>query len=95
LVVLQNPTDSENVQGLCSEICPASSHAAYEAVSIKAEVLSDIKAEELSDAEEEDYPVPVTLPGIKTEPEVSRVSMSMLGIFHIYRYSLFYELLLQ
>jgi hypothetical protein len=41
---------------LCSEIWPASSHDAYEAISIK--------AEELSNAEEE-YPVPVIFQGIR------------------------------
>jgi hypothetical protein len=66
LFVLQNPTDLEKVQGLPSEICPASSHDAYPAVSIKAEIFSD--------AEEEEYPVPLTFVGIKVEPEVSCVS---------------------
>jgi hypothetical protein len=81
LVVLQNLTDSENVQSLCTEMCPASSHDAYQAINIKAEVLSD--------AEEED-PHAKTFPGIKAEPEVSCVSVSMLGGFHKYRYYLFY-----
>jgi hypothetical protein len=70
-----------------SEICPASSHDAYPALSIKAEVFSD--------AEEEEYPVPLTYVGIKAEPAVSCVFMPMLGRFHKYRYSSFYELLLQ
>jgi hypothetical protein len=87
LVVLQNPTDSENIQDLCTEICPAPSHDAYQAVSIKTEVLSDV--------EEEEDPVSMALSGIKAEPQVSCVSSSMLGGFHKYRYSLFSELLLQ
>jgi hypothetical protein len=49
----------------------------------------------LSDVKEEEDPVPMIIPGIKVEPEVSCVSGSMLGGFHKYRYSLFYELLLQ
>ncbi|XP_023709223.1 zinc finger protein 333-like [Cryptotermes secundus] len=53
--------DSENVQGLCSETCPASSCNAYQAISMKTEVLSD--------AGEEEYPVPITFPGIYAEPE--------------------------
>jgi hypothetical protein len=45
-------------------MCPASSHDAYPAIIVKAEVPSD--------TEEEDYPVPVTFPrGIKAEPVVS------------------------
>jgi hypothetical protein len=87
LVVLQNLTDLEKVRCLCSEMSPASSQNAYQAISVKAEVLSDV--------EEEEDPLPVTFPGIKVEPEVSCVSVSMLGVFHKYRYSLFYQLLLQ
>jgi hypothetical protein len=63
LVVLQNLTDSENVQSLCTEMCPASSHDAYQAINIKAEVLSDL--------EEEEDPHAVPFPVIKAEPEVS------------------------
>jgi hypothetical protein len=81
LVVLQNPTDSENAQSLCTETCPASSHDAYQAITIKAEVLSAV---------EEEDPLAVPFPEIKAEPEVSCVSVSMLGGFHKYRYSLFY-----
>jgi hypothetical protein len=86
LAVLQNLDDSENVRSLCSETCPASSHDAYQAINIKAEVLSDV--------EEEEDPLAVTSPGIKAEPEVSCVSVTMLGGFHKYRHSLFYELFL-
>jgi hypothetical protein len=83
LVVLQNP----NVRGLCTEMCPASSHDAYQDIGIKAEVLSDV--------EEEEDPVPITFPEVKAEPEVSCVSVSVLGRFHKYRHSFFYELLLR
>jgi hypothetical protein len=75
------------VRALHSEVCPASSRDAYPAVSIKAEVFSD--------AEEEEYPVPLTFVGIKAEPEVSYVSMPMLGRFHKYRYPSFCKLLPQ
>jgi hypothetical protein len=70
LAVLQNPTDFENVQGLCTEKFPASSDYTYPAIRIKDEVLPD--------AEEEKYPVPVTFVEIKGEPEVSCLSVSML-----------------
>jgi hypothetical protein len=49
----------------------------------------------LSGVEEEEDPVPMIIPGIKVEPEVSCVSGSMLGGFHKCRYSLYYELLLE
>jgi hypothetical protein len=87
LVVLQNSTDLEKVRGVQSEICPASSHDAYQAVSIK--------VEKLSDAEDEDDPAPITLPRIKLEPEVSCVSVYILGEFHKYGFPSFYKLLLQ
>jgi hypothetical protein len=74
LVVLQNPTDSENVRGLSSEVCPASSHDISEAISIKAEVLSDVE-------EEED---PLTMfPGMKAEPEVGCVTVHVRCISQI------------
>jgi hypothetical protein len=44
-------------------MCPASSRDRFQAVSIKAEILSDV--------EEEEYPVRITFPGIKADPEVS------------------------
>jgi hypothetical protein len=87
IVLLQDLTDSEKERGLCGEICPASSQYAYQAISVKAEVQSDAEAEE--------DPLATTLPGIKTEPEVRSVSVSMLGRFHKYKYSSFCELLLQ
>jgi hypothetical protein len=83
LVVLQNLTDSENVGGRCTGICPTSSHDAYQAINIKAKVLSDAEAEE--------DPLALTSPGIKAEPEVSCVSVSMLGGFHKYKYPSFYK----
>jgi hypothetical protein len=66
LVILQDTTDLVDVQGLCTEI------RAYESISIKTEVLSDV--------EEEKDPLAMTLPVIKAEPEVSCVSV--LGQFH-------------
>jgi hypothetical protein len=75
LVVLQNVADSEKERSLCSEMSPAASHDAYQAISIKSEVPSDAEAEE--------DPLAITFPaGIKAEPEVSCVSVSMLGRFH-------------
>jgi hypothetical protein len=71
--VLQNPTDFEMIPGMCAEECPASSDDSHPAISIKDEVLSD--------AEEEKYPVPVAFVGIKGEPEVSYVSVSMFCDF--------------
>jgi hypothetical protein len=53
---------------------PASSQDAYKAISVKAEVPSD--------AETEEDPLSITSPGVKAEPEVSYVSVSMLGRFH-------------
>jgi hypothetical protein len=74
LVVLQNLTGSKKERVLHSEMSPASSQDTYQAISVKAEVLSDAEAEE--------NPDPITFPGIIAEPEVSCVSMSMLGRFH-------------
>jgi hypothetical protein len=74
--VLQDLTDLEKVRSPHREICPASTDKAYQAISIK--------AEKLSDAEDEDDPVPVTFPVINLEPEVSCVSVSMLCGLHIY-----------
>jgi hypothetical protein len=71
LFILQNHTDLEEPQGACSEICPAL-HDTSSDISIKAEVLSDT---------EEEYPTPITFMGIKAEPEVSCVSVSMLWEF--------------
>jgi hypothetical protein len=82
---LQNPADLERiyVQGLCTEICPASSYDVYQAINIKAEVQSDTEAEE--------DPLAITFRGgIKAEPEVSSVFVSMLG-FHKYTYPPFYK----
>jgi hypothetical protein len=41
-----------------------------------------MKAEILSDVEEEEDPLAITSQGIKAEPGVSCVSVSMLGRFH-------------
>jgi hypothetical protein len=73
-----------DVQGPCTEVCPAS-YGAYEGITIKAEVLSDVEEEEN----------PLTFPEIKAEPEVSCVSVSMLGGLHKCRCPSFYELSLQ
>jgi hypothetical protein len=83
LFVLQNLADSEEVQSLCIEIRPTSSHVACDA--------SSIKAEEESDAEEEKSPVPITFRRIKAEPEVSCVTVSTLNGFHKYGYFFFLE----
>jgi hypothetical protein len=69
--VLQNLADVENVQGQCSETCSASSRDAYKAVRIKVEAFSD--------AEEEEYPVPITFPGTKAQPEVSCVPIRWIS----------------
>jgi hypothetical protein len=73
--VLQNLADLEKGQGLCSEMCPASSCDGYQAVAIKAEVFSN--------AEEEEYPVRITFPRIKAEPEVSCVSIRWISQIQI------------
>jgi hypothetical protein len=61
--VLQKSTDFQET----------SSHDAYPAVRIEADISSD--------AEEEESPVPLTFVGIKTEPEVSCISIPMLWDF--------------
>jgi hypothetical protein len=66
--VLQDLVDLKKVQSLCSEICPVSSHDAYQTTSLKAEVFSVAE-------EEEEYSIPITYPGINVEPEVSCVSV--------------------
>jgi hypothetical protein len=68
--VLQNLVDLEKVRGPCSEMCPAFSSDESQAVSIKAEVFSD---------SEEEYPVRITVPGIKAEPKVSCVSIGWIS----------------
>jgi hypothetical protein len=72
--VLQDVTDLEKLGGLCGEIYTASSHDVTHAVSIK--------TEEFSEAEVVEGPVAITFPGIKDEPEVSCVSVSMLSGFN-------------
>jgi hypothetical protein len=71
------------VHGLCTEVCPESSHDICQAFSIKAEVLSG--------EEEEEDPLTIPFPEIKAEPEVSCVTLYMLGVFHKYRYSVFLQ----
>lgn len=84
LVVLQNLMSLTKKRGLHSEMSHASSQDTYQAISVKAEVLSDAEAEE--------DPDPVPFPGIIAEPEVSCVSVPMLRGFHRYGYPLFFEL---
>jgi hypothetical protein len=48
-----------------------------------------IKTEEFSDAEVVEGPVAITFPGIKDDPVVSCVSVSMLRQFHEYTTSRF------
>jgi hypothetical protein len=62
------------VNVLCTEMSPASPYDTYQAISIKAEVPSD--------AEAEADPLAITFPGIKSESEVSCVSVTMSGRFH-------------
>jgi hypothetical protein len=50
----------------CSEMNPTSGDASQ---------AINIKVEEVSDAGEEEGPVPITFPEIKTEPEVRRMSL--------------------
>jgi ferredoxin len=65
----------KDVPGLCSETCPASSHEGNGGIRIKTEAVSDM--------EQEEDPVPMLLPGIKAECEVSCMSVCpLLGNFH-------------
>jgi hypothetical protein len=57
-----------SVQGSCSETCPPSSHDANQVMNIKVEQVSGVE-------EEED---PLTFPRIKTEHEVSCMSVCLL-----------------
>jgi hypothetical protein len=75
LVVLQNLANFEEVRGLFSEICPGSFCDAYQAISVKAEVLSYA---------EEEYPVMITLPGIKAEPKVSCVHVRWISQIQVF-----------
>jgi hypothetical protein len=81
LVVLQNLTGSKKEGCLHSEMSRISSQDTYQAISVKAEVLSDAEAEEDPDT--------VTFPELVAESEVSCVSVSMLGRFYKYGYPLF------
>jgi hypothetical protein len=73
----QNPADLErgHVRSLRGEICPASSHDAYQAVGIKAEVPSDAEAEE--------DPLAITSPRIQAELEVSCLCIHVRRISQI------------
>jgi hypothetical protein len=67
MMVLQNCLDSQkDVPGSYSETYASSSHYGVQAV--------NIKVEEFSDAEDGEYPVPMTVVGIKAEHEVSCMS---------------------
>jgi hypothetical protein len=69
MVVLQNYTNSEKIlEGSYGETDPA----CYDA-----DQAMNIKDEDISDAEEEEDPVPITIPEIKTEPEVSCMSLNV------------------
>jgi hypothetical protein len=87
LVSLQDLTDSEKETVPFSGRSPAPSHDAYQAIGVTAEVASHAEAEE--------DPVAITFPGIKAEPEVSCVTVSMLGRFHKHGFPSLYEILLQ
>jgi hypothetical protein len=73
LVVFQNLADSEKERGACGEMYPGTCLDAYKHISIK--------VVKLSDAEYEEYPLPITFPGIMAEPEVSCESVSVLEVF--------------
>jgi hypothetical protein len=65
----------KDVAGLCSEKCPPSSSEGNGGIRIKTETVSDV--------EQEDDPMRTSFPGIKSEHEVSRVSVCpLLGTFH-------------
>jgi hypothetical protein len=65
----------KDVPGLCSEMCPASSHEGNGGIRIKTEAVSDVE-------QEEDL-MPLSLPGIKSEHEVSCTSVCpLLGTFN-------------
>jgi hypothetical protein len=62
-VLLQNCMDfQKDMQGSCSESCPTSCDANQ---------IVSIKVEDVSDIEEEEDPLALRYSGIKTEPEVS------------------------
>jgi hypothetical protein len=63
-MALQNCMDlKKDIPSVCSETCPASSHEGSGGIGIKTEAVSDV--------EEQDDPVPVSLPGMKAKREVS------------------------
>jgi ferredoxin len=72
--------DLQDMQGSCSEACPASSDANQ---------ITSIKVEDVSDTEAEEDSVPLKYLGIKTEHVVS--CMSLLSRFHRYtKYPVFF-----
>jgi hypothetical protein len=69
IVDLQKETAQEkNIPGLCREACPVSSQDANQVMSVK--------VEEVSDMQEEAVHVPIPWHAIKSECEVSRISLS-------------------
>jgi hypothetical protein len=65
----------KNVPGLCSEMCPASSHEGNGDIRIKTEAVSDV--------EEEEDSVSTSFLGIKAQREVSCTSVCpLLGTLH-------------
>jgi hypothetical protein len=75
MMILQNRLDSQkDVPGSHSEACASSSLSGVQALKIK--------VEELSDVEDGEDPVPMTVVGIKTEYEVSFMSLCpLVGIY--------------
>jgi hypothetical protein len=82
MLILQNCRDLEKcVPGPCGEIYPTVSHDANQARNIKVEEVADIEVEE-------EHSVPITYTRIKSEHEVSCMSVcSLLGTFRTTRIS--------
>jgi hypothetical protein len=59
----------KDVPLVCSKMCPGSSHEGSGGITIKSEVVSDVELEEES--------MPMSLPRVKTEREVSFSYMSI------------------
>jgi hypothetical protein len=65
----------KEIPDLSSETCPASSHEGNGGFTIKTEMVSDV--------EQEEDPLPISPPKIKSEREVSCMSVCpLLGTFH-------------
>jgi len=76
VMVLQNRMDLLNSElGSCSETCVMSSHERNE--------VPGINVERVTDMTEEDDQEPTTIPVIKTEPNVSSMSVLTVCTFHI------------